>query len=129
LYTATPVRRVHLTFDDLGRLAHGNAIRRVSRGYRVSKVLVREAEKVSVQWPKWSVKKWLVNCGYKTYTDMDKTCTKEHCRNPHQALYQLGADNFTCETCLAEQHRLVQPAVIAQPLEMVEPATTAPAYT
>jgi hypothetical protein len=96
--TTWVVRRVHLTFDDIGRLTHANALQRVPRGYRVLKTLTKEADKLSVRWPRWTVQKYLVNRGYKMCDKVNKAC--RYVCSEHPNLYLVHDDKYICETCL-----------------------------
>lgn len=126
--TSWVVRWVHLTFDDIGRMTHANTIRRAPRGYKVLKTLTKDAQKLLVRWPRWEVKKWLVNYGYKTSdTQIDRACTNDNCMNPSLTLYHgVSPGEFVCENCLAVRERLVEPAVMEPVAIVAEPAVTAP---
>lgn len=104
------VMKIQLSFDEIGRMTHANTIRRSKRGYHVFKTLAKEAKQLTVRWPQWTVKKWLVNRGYKTSdAQIDRACTKDNCRDPHPSLYQLKDGKFMCEKCLAEHEGIAVP--------------------
>lgn len=110
--TTWVVRKFHLSFDEIGRLTHANTLKRTRRGYQVFKTLAKPAEKLSVPWPRWTVKKYLVNRGYKISDQVDKACVDSKCWKKHSTMYHWADDEFMCETCLAEQER-IGPAMIA----------------